>query len=374
MTSFVKIFSMEKTSTDNSYYADSPEYKRGIEKRITNYGIDSMRQNQISSIDIDFFSEILILSMNKHGFVSTKQLITEFLYLFVYNINHKKDNEVHFWKDLMPTNFFFFYKGVYYLGIIRYMNDHIEYTEYFHELHRYIDDVIDKGVIVCLMVNNFNISHNERLHSSHIYYHKRIYATHEFSHEYNDKTNEYFNISTHKSSHKSRHSMIFETHNEHLLNATIVISDTPIDKLLQLYNDIYENYYVEIILLVHDDFITTRHDILDEAKEMKAHSHILTKNHTLFIKDVPKKSSILSTLFTFFKGERKGERKGKSKIKSKSKSKSKRKGKETFYDSTGGNTKKMHYNKRARLRQKRSYKISHAKLHTKTQRKIHKSK
>jgi hypothetical protein len=175
MTSFVKIFSMEKTSTDNSDYADSSEYKRGIEKRITNYGIHEKPQVEISRLDIDFFNKILISSMNKHGFVSTKQLITEFLYLFVYDLNHKKDNEVHFWKDLMPTNFFFFYKGVYYLGIIRYMNDDENYSDYFHELHSYIDDLFNNGFIVCLMVNNFDILHNERLHSSHIYYHKRIY-------------------------------------------------------------------------------------------------------------------------------------------------------------------------------------------------------
>jgi hypothetical protein len=157
---------------------------------------------------------------------------------------------------------------------------------------------------------------------------------------------------------------------KHPLNATIVISDTHLVKLFKLYNDIYNKYYAEIILFVHDDFITTRPDILDEAKEIKAHSHILTKNHTLFIKDNTKKPSRLSRIIDFFKGERKG----KSKIKSKSKKKGKGKGKGTFYDSTGGNTKKMHYNKRARLRQKRSYKISHAKLHAKTQRKIHKTK
>jgi hypothetical protein len=144
--------------------------------------------------------------MNKDGFVSTKQLITKFLYLFVYNINHKKDNEVHFWKDLMPTNFFFFYKGVYYLGIIRYMNDHETYSDYFDELHSYIDYLFNNGFIVCLIVNNFNISHNERLHSSHIYYHKRIYTTHESTNTYS-------------------HSMILETHTKHPLNATIVITN-----------------------------------------------------------------------------------------------------------------------------------------------------
>jgi hypothetical protein len=153
--------------------------------------------------------------------------------------------------------------------------------------------------------------------------------------------------------------MILETHMKHPLNATIVISDTPLVKLFKLYNDIYNKYYAEIILFVHDDFITTRPDILDEAKEIKAHSHILTKNHTLFIKDNTKKPSRLLRIFDFL---------------TKSERKSKRKGKGTFYDSTGGNTKKMHYNKRARLRQKRSYKISHAKLHSKTQRKIHKTK
>ena len=74
MASFIKISSMEKTSTDNSDYADSPEYKRGIEKRIKKNGIHLMNQKQISGLDIEFFSEILILSMNEDVIVSTKQL------------------------------------------------------------------------------------------------------------------------------------------------------------------------------------------------------------------------------------------------------------------------------------------------------------
>jgi hypothetical protein len=246
-----------------------------------------------------------------------------------YMLKNKKWIEPH-WEKYMSMNYSFFYKGVYYLCIYRVKDDNNDYSEYFSTLHEEINgfqNSEDNSKTICLIVHNFKIIHEDTEYLSHIYYFGRLYT------EY---------LSRREDSIK----LIYEKHTEHPLNATIVICENSLNDGVNKYKKIYGRYHVEIILFVHTTIdYDDDEDNEDHYKNVKKENtyEILSKNYTLAIK----KPRIMQTLLSVFNF-------GRSK--------------------KGGKTKKMHYNKRARLRQKRSYKISHAKLHAKTQRKIHKTK